>query len=236
MSFYLGTAGWTIPNAVRDAFPPGDSALARYAGTFQCVEINSSFYRPHRRSTYERWAATVPGGFRFSLKVPKAITHERKLIDCGTLLQSFLDDTSALGEKLGVYVVQLAPSHVFEKQSAAFFRQLRDATNARIACEPRHPSWLSGETRALLGESRITIAGADPVRFEGAAESIPYGGFAYYRWHGSPRTYYSAYGHAYLERFANQAKAYDGEVWCIFDNTALGEAAANALAFRDLLG
>jgi aspartate/methionine/tyrosine aminotransferase len=59
------------------------------------VEINSSFYRPHRPSTYERWAASVPASFRFSVKVPRSITHERRLADADALLDAFLAEHAA---------------------------------------------------------------------------------------------------------------------------------------------
>lgn len=232
---YIGTAGWTIPKTVREAFPAGDSALSRYAERFSCTEINSSFYRPHRRSTYERWAGAVPGAFRFSLKVPKAITHERKLAECSDLLEAFIGDTSALGEKLGAYLVQLAPSHAYDTAAAAFFDRMRKLTQIAIACEPRHPSWWSEEAQRTLRKQRITIAGADPARFDDARLSIPYGGFAYYRWHGSPRTYYSSYDQSALQTFARTAAQHGCEVWCIFDNTASGAAAANALAFGQIV-
>ncbi|HET7813626.1 MAG TPA: DUF72 domain-containing protein [Candidatus Baltobacteraceae bacterium] len=235
MSIYVGTAGWAIPRQSRDAFPAGDSLLQRYAAVFQCTEINSSFYRPHRRTTYERWANSVPPAFRFSVKLPKAITHERKLSACGDLLETFLNDTSALGNTLGVYLVQLAPSHAYDDAAAGFFAQFRSVSGANIAFEPRHPSWWEQPAQELLRTHRITVAGADPARFEEAATSLPYGGFAYYRWHGSPRTYYSSYDEHRLAAFAHAALGHDGEVWCIFDNTALGGAADNALAFGELV-
>ncbi len=64
----IGTAGWGIPRDDDAAFPAGGSRLERYAARLRCVEINSSFYRSHRRSTYERWAHTVPEEFRFAVK------------------------------------------------------------------------------------------------------------------------------------------------------------------------
>ena len=99
---------------VADAFPSGDSVLARYARVFDCVEINSSFYRPHRRSTYERWAATVPNGFRFAVKVPKAITHEKRLVEAQPELERFLGEAGGLGETLGSLLVQMPPSLAFD--------------------------------------------------------------------------------------------------------------------------
>ena len=72
------------------------SHLERYGAILDAVEINSSFYRPHRTATYERWAASVPEDFRFAVKVPKAITHERRLKDVGDLLDRFLSEVGGL--------------------------------------------------------------------------------------------------------------------------------------------
>ena len=71
----IGTAGWSIPKEHAGAFPVEGSHLERYGAVLDAVEINSSFYRPHRRATYERWAGAVPEHFRFAVKVPRAITH-----------------------------------------------------------------------------------------------------------------------------------------------------------------
>ncbi len=87
----IGTAGWTIPKECADAFPLEGSGLERYAAVFSAAEINSSFHRPHRASTWENWRDSVPGNFRFSVKLPKTITHERRLVDCEELLKAFLD-------------------------------------------------------------------------------------------------------------------------------------------------
>src|ERR1700679_2611830 len=101
MSLHIGTAGWSIPKEHRERFGAGDSILARYATRLNAVEINSSFYRPHKPSTYARWGETVPEGFRFSVKVPKTVTHEKRLKDVDALLDIFLGECTALGKKLG---------------------------------------------------------------------------------------------------------------------------------------
>jgi uncharacterized protein YecE (DUF72 family) len=77
----IGCAGWNLPSAKADAFPGPGSHLERYARVLRAVEVNSSFYRPHRRETWERWAGSVPVDFRFSVKVPRQITHFRRLRD-----------------------------------------------------------------------------------------------------------------------------------------------------------
>src|ERR1700749_132945 len=117
----VGTAGWSIPKTVGDAFPSPGSHLTRYAARFSAVEINSSFYRPHRPATYARWAASVQASFRFSVKLPRTITHERRLLECDDLLARFADEVANLGEKRGPVLIQLPPSLAFEASIAGRF-------------------------------------------------------------------------------------------------------------------
>lgn len=122
----IGTAGWSVPKEHAAAFPAEGSHLGRYAQVFRAVEINSSFYRPHRRTTYERWADSVPETFRFAVKVPKAVTHEHRLRTTGELLFQFLSAVDGLGSKLGPLLVQLPPSLGFEPGVAdRFLEDLR---------------------------------------------------------------------------------------------------------------
>ena len=148
---YVGTAGWSLPREAQPHFPAEGTHLTRYAARFPAVEINSSFYRPHRPATYARWAESVPEDFRFSVKVPKAITHTARLADAEALLDAFLAEASALGAKLGCLLVQLPPSLAFDEETAgAFFRALRERYEGPVACEPRHPTWFDAPAEALL--------------------------------------------------------------------------------------
>jgi hypothetical protein len=146
----IGTAGWSIPKEHAAPFPTLGSHLERYAAVFNAVEINSSFYRPHRPATYERWAASVPQSFRFSVKIPKTVTHERRLKGASDLLERFLSEVNNLGPKLGPLLVQLPPSLAFETgTSDAFLRGLRSRAAGSIVCEPRHRSWFTPEVDGL---------------------------------------------------------------------------------------
>ena len=230
----IGCAGWSIPPQEQNAFPANGSHLERYARELPTVEINSSFYRPHRTATYARWAASVPDGFLFTVKVPKAITHEARLVETAGLLDAFLAQSSGLGSKLGVLLVQLPPSLRFETQVAhRFFEALRERHAGPVACEPRHPSWFESEVEALFEEARVARVAADPAPVPAAEAPGGWRGLAYYRLHGSPRIYYSAYPEPFLAQVAlelrTRVKA-GAEVWCIFDNTAAGCAMTNALA------
>lgn len=239
MPIYIGCAGWGVASG-HAAFPgPGQSVLERYAARLGAVEINSSFYRPHRRSTYERWAASVPDEFRFSVKVPRTVTHQARLRDSGDLLSAFVTQAGGLGAKLGGLLVQLPPSLVFDPQVArAFFADLRALSEAPVVCEPRHLSWFTPEAGAVLEASQVGRVAADPAISPLAAQPGGSGQITYYRWHGSPRMYSSSYPDPALHVLAQRLE--HGErrrpAWVMFDNTAAGAAADNALTLRQQLG
>ena len=128
----IGCAGWSIPKEHGDRFPEEGTHLARYAARFPAVEINSSFYKPHRPTTYARWAASVPADFRFSVKVPKVATHERRLVDADDVLDSFLAEATQLGDKLGPLLVQLPPSlDVLGRRRGAVLRRAQGPVRRR---------------------------------------------------------------------------------------------------------
>ena len=231
----VGTAGWAIPAAVRDRFPAEGSALRRYAARFAAVEINSSFHRPHRRSTYERWASSVPEHFRFAVKLPKTISHGRRLADCAEPLARFAEEVGGLGAKRGPLLVQLPPSFAFDAGVAAgFFDEAERRLGGPIACEPRHPDWFEAAADALLVDHRVARVAADPARAPEAAVPGGWRGLTYARWHGSPAIYRSAYDADAIAAHAALAQT-TGESWTIYDNTTLGAATANALDFRGAL-
>lgn len=235
----VGTAGWSLPRAVQEEFGGGGTHLVRYARVFHAAEINSSFHRPHRTSTWAKWAASVPDDFRFSVKLPKSITHGQKLVGVEALLDAFLAECAGLGGKLGCHLVQLPPSFAFDAVVAhGFFALMRSRVALPIALEPRHASWFTDEASALLVAHRIARVAADPARVPDAALPGGWDGLAYWRLHGSPRTYYSAYDSQSLTALAGSLRtsAAARPTWCIFDNTASGAAAGNALDLVRLLG
>lgn len=234
----IGTAGWSIPSAAAGAFPTEGSHLERYAQVFPAVEINSSFHRPHRRSTYERWAATVPPGFRFSVKIPKTISHDARLADTDDLVAAFVEQVNGLGDKLAVLLVQLPPSLAFDQALAScFFETLRLwlSDTVELACEPRHASWFTDDANARLVEHRVARVMADPVLVPGGDQPGGWTGLHYHRLHGSPRVYYSPYDRPRLEALAGIADANAPSTWWIFDNTASGAATGDALTLKDLV-
>ena len=233
----MGTAGWTIPRAVSTRFPAEGSSLERYASVFNAVEINSTFHRSHQGKTFERWRNAVPDGFTFAVKIPKTITHVAKLVDCSDALDAFLADVSHLGTKLGPLLLQLPPKLAFDPAIAGPFCTLLGASGRfRVVCEPRHATWFTSEADEWLRERRIARVAADPAKHDRAEAPGGWRGISYYRLHGSPRMYYSSYESEAIARSSQKLEAdVAPERWCMFDNTASGAAAVNALELQAAL-
>lgn len=231
---YIGCAGWSLSRSSVPGVTDEGTQLQKYSQLFRAVEINSSFHRPHRAATYERWAASVPPSFKFSVKFPKTITHEKKLADCGDLTSKFLDEVAGLGDKLGALLVQLPPSLELEPDRArAFFEWIRARYSGDLFVEPRHRTWFSPLATKLMYEVKIGRVAADPAVVPAAAEPGGVSGHVYFRLHGSPQIYFSSYTTAYLDGLAFRLRMHGragDTVWCIFDNTIQGFAASNALA------
>ena len=234
----VGTAGWAVRKEQDELFPSPGSHLQRYAQQFNAVEINSSFYKPHRPATYERWAESVPDDFRFAVKVPKAITHVGRLQDTSEL-QAFAEQTAKLGDKLGPWLVQLPPSLEFAPTIAMrFFDDLRSIFTGAVVCEPRHQTWFEDKADEVLRSFQVARVAADPACCRPAAQPGGWPGLIYYRLHGSPRVYYSAYSESYLQALAADIAQHANQGvpgWCIFDNTALGAAVNDARKLIELV-
>jgi uncharacterized protein YecE (DUF72 family) len=204
------------------------------------VEINSSFHRSHKPSIWARWRDAVPPAFRFSVKLPKAITHTARLNVTGDVVAAFIDEVSVLQAKLSCLLVQLPPSLGFDAKIAAkFFQHLVARTGVSIACEPRHDSWFAPDADALLRRFSVARVAADPARVPAAGEPGGCRQLSYFRLHGSPKVYYSAYPDDFVHQLAARLSRQAAEgrtVWCIFDNTTLGAATRNALDVSSALG
>jgi uncharacterized protein YecE (DUF72 family) len=237
---YIGTAAWTIPKDHRPSFTEGGSHLEMYGGKLNAVEINSSFYRDHKPATYERWAASVPEDFRFSVKLSKVFTHQQKLKVGEKNLGETLRGIMQLKSKLGCLLVQIPPSLQFDMEDAnGFFEDLRSTYEGPVAFETRHASWNTTSALDLFQDFRLASVLADPnptgerpKTFLRAAELV------YLRLHGSPEIYKSDYEKERLLVYAEQIETFltsHQQVWCIFDNTTFGHATGNALELKGMI-
>jgi uncharacterized protein YecE (DUF72 family) len=235
----IGTAGWAIPAIDKDIFPLSGTLLQRYASVLRGVEVNSSFHRPHRRSTWERWAGSVPESFRFAVKMPKQISHVHRIVDVHALLEQFVSQVGGLGDKLELLLLQLPPSLKFDRGvMAAFLDAVTSLTDTPIVCEPRHCTWFGSEASTLLAERRVARVAADPSKVPDGDHPGGWRGTTYIRLHGSPDMYRSAYDEDRLRSYASQIaddSAAGRSVWCMFDNTAASAALGDALKLITML-
>jgi uncharacterized protein YecE (DUF72 family) len=234
---YIGTAGWTIPTQLKSIFPHEGSHLERYSSLLNAVEINSAFYRDHKKETYEKWASMVPRDFKFSVKLSRHFTQQERLRDPGVRLPEVIDGLSGLGDKMGVLLVQLPPSLEFEPTIAEIFmRSLRKYYSGDIVWEPRHLSWASKQALSILRHFGISKVLADPqVCPIPRAERAMVESVRYLRLHGSPEIYRSRYSQKMIQRIAESILSpifHATTTWCIFDNTTFGFATENALELK----
>jgi uncharacterized protein YecE (DUF72 family) len=234
----VGTAGWSIPRASAFRFEGPGTHLQRYSRSLRCAEINSSFHRPHTAATYAKWRDSTPPDFRFAVKMPRTITHELKLQDAREPFVAFLAQTEGLAQKRGPILLQLPPSLSFDDTVVtSFLEVVRKVYDGLVVCEPRHATWFSPAVVSLLDRYRISRVAADPPPVPAAIIPAGWPGLAYFRLHGSPRTYWSSYGENFMATLARTVRSLPtaDETWCVFDNTASGAALENAWELRERL-
>lgn len=232
----IGTAGWSIPRTCAEHFPPEGTGLERYSAVLRAVEINTTFYRSHKPAIFERWAKATPAEFRFAVKAPRTVTHERRLVESDDLVRGFIEEIAPLGEKLGPVLIQLPPSLQFTSAAAKFIAGWRALYDGPSVIEARHATWFMSEADASLLAAQIARVAADPAVVPEAASPGGWPGLTYIRLHGSPRMYSSPYSSAQIAAVAETlaARQPGTEGWCIFDNTMHGAAMANALELMAL--
>jgi uncharacterized protein YecE (DUF72 family) len=172
MNVRVGTCGWSYDDWVGPFYPPGTAAgdyLQVYARHFDVVEVDSSFYRTPSRRMSEKWSAVTPNDFRFTLKLPRTITHDKALADCDDELEEFVAACEPLGEKLRCALVQLG---YFNRKTFAtpgdFYKRLdaflaRSADRLPLAVETRNRNYLRPEFFELLARHNVSFAAADHV-------------------------------------------------------------------------
>jgi uncharacterized protein YecE (DUF72 family) len=159
----IGTSGFAYKEWLGGFYPaklPAAKMLASYAERLSTVEINYTFQRAATRELLERWAASTPPDFRFSLKAPQEITHRRRLRDAGDALKNFSDLALTLGDRLGAVLFQLPP---FLKSDLPLLKDfLAIGPKAiRSAFEFRHESWLNDATFTALGDRNAALCIAE---------------------------------------------------------------------------
>ena len=161
----IGACAWSFGDW-RDTFYPSDFPesqwLEFYANYFPAVEVDSTFYAAPAEATIQRWIEITPAAFRFACKLPREITHTRRLRDCIAELNSFLRAIEPLAPKLQVILIQLPPSFAPKDGKTALLKFLEQLPrDFRFAIEFRHASWHRPQFIRLLEKYRICWVWAD---------------------------------------------------------------------------
>ena len=209
--FHIGTQGWSYPDWVGPFYPqgtPGSRYLSAYAKAFSAVEVDSSFYAIPPASYFVGWRERTPAEFRFALKLPGELTHERRLQGGDEVLKTFCARAELLGEKLGVILVQLPPDFTPAERPIleSFLRRLPEG--CRFAVEFRHAGWLGDDVADALRSVGVARALSDGpwIPRDRAMELAlePTADFAYFRWLGD-RPRLESYAQALFDRSAEIA-------------------------------
>lgn len=238
MKYYIGTSGWSYSSFRGVLYPEGLKSkdwLMFYAERFNTVEINATFYRTPRKSTFEKWYAETPKDFVFSVKAHKSITHVKRLKDVDEELKTFFKSIEPLKEKGRVILFQLPPSLTFSKEVLEEFLAKLPSGYKHVV-EIRNKSFHNEEFFELLRKRGVCLCFSD---FGGRYPSwveVMTANFLYIRMHGRERVYFSNYTEEELKELSQTIKRFNAEeVYVYFDNTGLGYAVPNALRLREIL-
>jgi uncharacterized protein YecE (DUF72 family) len=236
----IGCSGWSYEHWRNGVFYPdglaGTRQLGYYAGCFETVELNATFYRLPTRRAAERWARETPDGFRFAIKVSRYLTHVVRLADTRRHLDLLLERLEPLIDagKVGPLLWQLPPT--FERDDARLVEAL-GAFPARFehALEFRHPSWFAPEVMRLLREHDVALVIADRPEVHGFQSEELTGSFVYLRFHHGSRGRRGNYSLRELDEWTGRIVQWACErpVWAFFNNDWEGFAPANALELAD---
>jgi len=183
----LGTSGWSYEEWEGPFYQKGEKRKLRaYCRVFSTVEIDSTWYRYPAKGSVMGWLKYSPSEFVYTAKMPRLITHEKKLGLKGEVnadLQAFFEIMRPLqlGGKLGCLLIQLPPSYVFNLENLESFFQTLDS-QFRFAVEFRNLSWMREETWQLLSKYRVAYVNVDEPLLP--PEVYVTTDFAYFRWHG----------------------------------------------------
>ncbi len=241
MSVFIGTSGWSYDHWNDVLYPAGTPTARRlqyYYERFGTVELNASFYRWPRESTFAGWRERLPSGFLFSVKAPRGLTHAKKLYAPEVWVERITRCWHELGDKRAVLLVQLPPAMQRDDARLDYFLALLPNW-IRVAVEFRHPSWEAEEVYSLLerhGTAYCVMSGANlPCVLRATAP------FVYVRMHG-PDTHH-LYGGSYtdgdLRWWADRIREWQGagkDVFVYFNNDGGGNAVRNADTLRAVLG
>jgi uncharacterized protein YecE (DUF72 family) len=241
----LGTQGFAFDDWAGPFYPSGtpkSGYLEAYAEHFSTVEIDSTFYGAPQRSVVESWGRRTPGGFAFSAKFPRLITHDKKLDRASGDAEAFVATMQSLGDKLGVLTLQFAydftPDHY--DRLDGFLGGL--PRGPRYAVELRNRGWLNPDLGEMLSQHNVALVLQDLYympKLDWATAD-----FTVIRWLGR-RKDVEQFDRIQIDRtevlasWAEKVRTFldDGlDVWGYFNNHFAGHSPASVRQFAEMLG
>ncbi len=236
----VGCSGWSYRDWRGIVYPadlPASGWFGHYAGLFDTVELNTTFYRLPTPEAVEGWAAKAPPGFVFALKVGQFGSHRKKLRDAETWLPNHLDRAQRLGPTLGPNVLQLPPR--WKRNVARLDEFLALAPRSmRWTVELRDPSWVHDDVFDVLRRHGAALCIHDLIEAHPLEVTTDW---TYLRFHGPDalqHRYLGEYGSRRLAPIAawlDELLADGKDVYCYFNNDFEGFAVRDALALRAAL-
>ena len=238
-NFYSGTSGLVLPVRNKLEYPEEHRSKSRlhfYSTLFNTIEVNSIFYKLPRQQTVERWSNEVTGGFKFTFKLSKEVTHCKELNFEEEAITNFLDIISIADNKKGCILIQL-PGKITSDYLPKLKKllTLMSASNWRLAIEFRHISWYTPETINLLNTFNATCVIHDIRPF--TTELLSDTNTIYIRFHGTEKNYRGSYSDELLADYAISIRSWLKEgrtVYAYFNNT-LGPAAQNLITLNNFV-
>lgn len=234
--FHIGTSGWSYDGWKGVFYPEKMKSadfLDYYCQYFDCVELNSSFYRLPSPSTIAKWKKQTPENFLFCPKLSRYITHVKKLNDVDDALKMFIRRFQSIKNKMGPILVQFPEMIKFTNPNReAFFKGLRRYYSFQFAIEVRDKSWLTEEAIGYLSDKEMAFVIADWKNGYPSSEEIT-SDTIYLRFHG--KEYGTKYSKQELSKYAKKIERWlsDGkDVWTFFNNDACGYAVENAQTLK----
>lgn len=245
INWYLGTVGFSYKDWNGVFYPAGMAArsyLAHYSQIFNAVELDSTFYGTPPPERVRQWAAVAPKGFKFCVKTPREITHERQLVEAEETMLTFLNRMRLLGKNLGAILIQLPPSFTAAHFDtvAAFLAGL--PAKFDYAVEFRHPSWYIPETAELLKKHSICWTSIDYIDLPKQIGLTT--DFLYIRWLGRHGRFESkdheqvdvtaelAWWWEYIQPHLGRVKT----IYGFFNNDYAGHSPSTCNRFKTLVG
>jgi uncharacterized protein YecE (DUF72 family) len=242
VKFHVGTSGWSYKDWIEVFYPKNLKStdwLTHYAKTFDCTEINSSFYRLPQKQTVINWINKVPKEFLFCPKMSRYLTHIKRLKEPEEPLERFFGIFEPMQKQMGPVLIQLPKIVPFDYDIAErLYKLLKEKYSSyQFAMEVRHESWMKEDSYTLMTKYDIAFV----ISHSGGHfpyEEIVTSKNIYFRFHGPGSLYNTKYDDADLKKYAKLFKNWmkkGHELWIFFNNDWFGYGIDNALTLRRFL-